>query len=30
MLEIPLKSDQAGFEIAIAKDGNEKENGDPQ
>ena len=28
MVEVPLESDQAGFEAAVGKDGNEMENGD--
>ena len=28
MVEVPLESDQAGFEEAVGKDGNEMENGD--
>ena len=30
MVEVPLESDQAGFEAAVGKDGNEMENGDTQ
>ena len=30
MVEIPLESDQAGFEAAVGKDGDEMENGDTQ
>ena len=30
MVEVPLESDQAGFEAAVGKDWNEMENGDPQ
>ena len=30
MVEIPLESDQTGFEAAVGKDGNEMENGDTQ
>ena len=30
MVEVPLESDQAGFEAAVGKDGNEMENGNTQ
>ena len=30
MVEVPLESDQAGFEAAVGNDGNEMENGDTQ
>ena len=30
MVEVPLESDQAGFEEAVGKDENEMENGDTQ
>ena len=30
MVEVPLESDQAGFEAPVGKDGNEMQNGDPQ
>ena len=30
MVEVPLESDQAGFEAAVGKDGNGMENGETQ
>ena len=30
MAQVSLESDQAGFEAAVGKDGNEMENRDPQ
>ena len=30
MVEVPLESDQAGFEAGVGKDGNKMENGDTQ
>ena len=30
MVEVPLESDQSGFEAPVGKDWNEMENADPQ